>query len=133
MKELVWRNIFIPAGGHSLRSNFKKYHLQSRTSLTVYSDIFTRIGKFPSAPYKFQLKPNVKPSKTCAKVSSYSPAGSIPSGNLKFGTFRKFWSQSKKLLNRINSFVIMEKKVPVDSSNAHSPQHSVQKKTQDLP
>ena len=28
----------------------------------------------------------------------------------------------------VNSFVIMEKKVPVDSSNTHSPEHSVSKK-----
>ena len=26
----------------------------------VYSDVFTGIGKFASAPYKFQLKPNIK-------------------------------------------------------------------------
>ena len=29
--------------------------------LDVYSDIFTGIGKFPSEPYKFQLKPNANP------------------------------------------------------------------------
>ena len=29
--------------------------------LDVYSDIFTGIGKFPGAPYKFELKPNAKP------------------------------------------------------------------------
>ena len=31
--------------------------------LDVYSDIFTGIGKFPSEPYKFQLKPNAKPTR----------------------------------------------------------------------
>ena len=35
----------------------------------------------------------------------------------------------KEATELVNSFVIMEKKVPVDSSNAHPPQHSVQKKT----
>ena len=29
--------------------------------LDAYSDVFTGIGKFLSTPYKFQLKPNVKP------------------------------------------------------------------------
>ena len=29
----------------------------------VYSDVFTGIGKFPSAPYKFQLNPYVKPTR----------------------------------------------------------------------
>ena len=27
----------------------------------IYSDVFTRIGKFPGMPYKFQLKENAKP------------------------------------------------------------------------
>ena len=31
--------------------------------LDVYSDIFTRIGKFPGEPYKFQLKPNAQPTR----------------------------------------------------------------------
>ena len=34
----------------------------------------------------------------------------------------------KEFTEWVNSFVIVEKNVPVDSSNAHSPQHSVQKK-----
>ena len=34
----------------------------------------------------------------------------------------------KEVTEWVNSFVIMEKKVPVDCSNTHSPQHSVQKK-----
>ena len=34
----------------------------------------------------------------------------------------------KEATEWVNSFVIMEKKVPVYSSNAHSPQHSVHKK-----
>ena len=29
----------------------------------VYSDVFTRIGKFPGKPYKFQLKENAKPTR----------------------------------------------------------------------
>ena len=36
----------------------------------------------------------------------------------------------KEVTEWVNSFVIMEKKVPVDSSNTHSPKHSVQKKLQ---
>ena len=34
----------------------------------------------------------------------------------------------KDVTEWVNSFVIMEKKVPVDSSNTHSPEHSVSKK-----
>ena len=31
--------------------------------LDIYSDVFTRIGKFPGLLYKFQLKPNAKPTR----------------------------------------------------------------------
>ena len=34
--------------------------LKKQDILRVYSDVFTRIGKFPGLPYKFQLKPNAK-------------------------------------------------------------------------
>ena len=35
--------------------------LTKQDILDVYSDVFTRIGKFPAMPYKFQLKENAKP------------------------------------------------------------------------
>ena len=34
--------------------------LKKQDILRVYSDVFTRIGKFPGPPYKFQLKPNAQ-------------------------------------------------------------------------
>ena len=37
--------------------------LKKQDILRVYSDVFTRIGKFPGPPYKFQLKPNVTPAR----------------------------------------------------------------------
>ena len=60
-------------------------------------------------------------------MCSYPFAGSIPQGNLKFGTLG-ILEPVKKVTEWVNSFVIMEKKVPVDSSNAYPPEHSVQKK-----
>ena len=50
---------------HSTQWYFYKEQLQGMSLkkqdiLRVYSDVFTRIGKFPGPPYKFQLKPNVK-------------------------------------------------------------------------
>ena len=35
--------------------------LTKQDILDVYSDVFTRIGKFSGTPYKFQLKQNAKP------------------------------------------------------------------------
>ena len=37
--------------------------LMKQDILETYADIFTRIGKFPGLPYKFQLKPNAKPAR----------------------------------------------------------------------
>ena len=95
--------------------------------LEVYSDVFTRIGKFPSAPYKFQLKPNVKPTRHAPRQVPIhlQEAFHQEIQNLEhLGILEPV----KEVTEWVNSFVIMEKKVPVDSSNAHSPQHSVQKK-----
>ena len=44
--------------------------LKKQDILRVYSDVFTRIGKFPGPPYKFQLKPNVKPARQAPRYVS---------------------------------------------------------------
>ena len=43
------------------QSQLKDHPLTKQDILEVYSDVFTRIGKFPGMPYKFQLKENAKP------------------------------------------------------------------------
>ena len=37
--------------------------LKKQDILETYADVFTGIGKFPGLPYKFQLKPNAKPTR----------------------------------------------------------------------
>ena len=37
--------------------------LTKQDILGPYADVFTRIGKFPGLPYKFQIKPNAKPAR----------------------------------------------------------------------
>ena len=47
---------------HSIsQSQLKDHPLTKQDILDVYSDAFTRIGKFPGMPYRFQLKENAKP------------------------------------------------------------------------
>ena len=116
---------------HSTKQSITKDQLQGMPMmkediLEVYSDIYNRIGKFPSAPYKFQLKPNVKPTRHAPRC--------VPI-HLQEAFHQEIWNLEqleilepvKEVAEWVNSFVIMEKKVPVDSSNAHSPGHSVQK------
>ena len=45
------------------QSQLKDHPLTKQDILQVYSDVFTRIGKFPGMPYKFQLKENAKPTR----------------------------------------------------------------------
>ena len=95
--------------------------------LEVYSDIFTGIGKFPGEPYKFQLKPNAKPTRHAPrKVPLHlQEAFHEEIRNLEeLGILE----ETKDVTEWVNSFVIMEKKLPINSSNFHSPGHSVKKK-----
>ena len=80
--------------------------------LEVYHDIFTRIGKFPGFPYKFQLKSNAKPTRHAPrKVPVHlQDAFHEEIRNLeKLGILE----ETKDVTEWVNSFVIMEK----DASN----------------
>ena len=49
---------------HSIsREQLQGSPLTKQDILETYSDVFTKIGKFPGLPYKFQLKPNAKPTR----------------------------------------------------------------------
>ena len=101
--------------------------LTKQNILDVYSDIFTGIGKFPGSPYKFQLKPNAKPARHAPrKVPVHlQDAFHEEIKNLeKLGILE----ETKDVTEWVNSFVIIEKKLPINSSNHHSPGHTIKKK-----
>ena len=101
--------------------------LTKQDILETYADIFTRIGKFPRLPYKFQLKPNAKPTRHAPrKVPIHlQDAFHEEIRNLEqLGILE----ETKDVTEWVNSFVIVEKKLPINSSNSHSPGHSVNKK-----
>ena len=99
--------------------------LTKQDILDVYSDVFTGIGKFPGLPYKFQLKPNAKPARHAPrKVRIHLQ-----------DTFHKeirnleqlgILEETKDMTEWVNSFVIMEKKIPTDSNSSQG--HSMNKK-----
>ena len=106
--------------------------LKKARILDVYSDIFTRIGKFPGELYKFQLKGNAKPMRHAPrKVPIHlQDAFHEEIRNLEqFGILELI----KEVTEWVNNFVIMEKKVPIDSSNSHSPGHIVKKRLRIYP
>ena len=96
-------------------------------ALDVYSDIFTGIGKFHSEPFKVQLKPNAKPTRHAPrKVPIYlQDAFHKEIRNLEW---LGILEPVKDMTEWLNSFVIMENKVPVNSSNTNSLEHSVSMK-----
>ena len=113
-------------------SSIKKDELQGTALmkarvLDVYSDVFTGIGKFPGEPYKFQLKPNAKPMTHAPRMV---PIHLQDAFHKEIRNLEQFaiLEPVKDMTEWVNSFVIVEKKVPVDSSNTHSPEHSVSKK-----
>ena len=103
---------------HSIsQSQLKDHPLIKQDILEVYSDVFTGIGKFPVMPYKFQLKENAKPMRHAPRKVPIHLQDAFHSEirNLeKLGILE----ETKDVTEWVNSFVIMEKKTPVDSSQS---------------
>ena len=106
--------------------------LTKQDILDTYSDVFTRIGKFPGMPYKFQLKLSAKPTRHAPrKVPIHLQDGFHKEiRNLEqLGILE----ETKDVTEWVNSFVIVEKKVstnsnkiPTDSNSSQG--HSMNKK-----
>ena len=100
-----------------LQSQLQDCPLTKQDILDVYSDVFTGIGKFPGMPYKFQLKENAKPMRHAPRKVPIHLQDTYHSEirNLeKLGILE----ETKDVTEWVNSFVIMEKKTPVDSSKS---------------
>ena len=98
--------------------------LKKQDILRVYSDIFTGIGKFPGPPYKFQLKPNAKPTRHALRdvPIHLQEAFHKEIRNLEcLGILEPV----TEVTEWVNSFVILEKKAPADFNTED---HSSQKK-----
>ena len=101
--------------------------LMKQGILETYSDIFTGIGKFPGLPYKFQLKPNAKPTRHALRKVPIHLKEAFHE-EIRNMEALGILEETKDVTEWVNSFVIMEKKLPIDSSNPHSPGHTVKKK-----
>ena len=101
--------------------------LTKQDILETYADIFTRIGKFPGLPYKFQLKSNAKPARHASRKVPIHLQDAFHE-EIKNLEQLGILEETKDVTEWVNSFVIVEKKLPIDSSNTHSPRHVVQKK-----
>ena len=100
--------------------------LKKQDILETYADVFTGIGKFPGL-YKFQLKPNAKPTRHAPrKVPIHLQ--DMSHEEIRNLEALEILEETKDVTEWVNSFVIVEKKLPIDSNNSHSPGHSMNKK-----
>ena len=95
--------------------------------LSQYSDCFKGIGCFPRELHKFHLKPEHKQARHAPRkvpvhldeAFKQEINSLVELGILEPVTEHTDW---------VNSYVIMEKDVQIDSSNSHSPNHSLKRK-----
>ena len=115
---------------HSItREQLQGSPLTKQDILETYANIFTRIGKFPGLPYKFQLKPNAKPARHAPKKVPIHLQDALHE-EIRNLEQLGILEETKDITEWVNSFVVVEKKLPIDSSNLHSPRHSMNKKLQ---
>ena len=100
--------------------------LTNQDILETYADVFTRIGKFPGLSYKFQLKPNAKPARHAPRKVPIHLQDMFHE-EIRNLEALGILEETKDVTEWVNSFVIMEKKLPINSSNSHSPGHSINK------
>ena len=103
--------------------------LTKQDILETYADVFTGIGKFPELPYKFQLKPNAKPARYAPRKVPIHLQDAFHE-EIRNLEALGILEETKDVTEWVNSFVIMEKNLPIDSSNSHSSGHSMNKKCQ---
>ena len=113
---------------HSTKHSISKEQLQGgpltkQDILETYANVFTGIGMFPGLPYKFQLKPNAKPTRHAPRKVPIHLQDAFHE-EIRNLEALGILEETKDVTEWVNSFVIMEKKLPIDSSNSHSPGHS---------
>ena len=118
-ESLALRKVKHPLNG---RTSVSRLPLTKQDILSQYSGCFEGIGCFPGDPYKFHLKPDHKPAQHAPRKvpvhleTAFKEIESL----VKQGILEEV----KEHTDWVNSYVIVEK----DTSNHHSPNHTVKKK-----
>ena len=111
-------------GSNNLSLSIADLPLTQERVETTYADIFQGLGKFPGEPYKLRLKPDAVPAKHRPRrvpVHLQDAFHEEVERLVKIDVLEKVTEPTEW----VNSFVIVEK--VIDSSNAHSPNHSIKK------
>ena len=92
-----------------------------------FAEVFEGLGRFPGEPYKLKLKPDAIPARHRPwKV----PVHLEEAFHEEISRLCKIdmLEPVKDHTEWVNSYVIVEKEVQIDSSNAHTPGHTIKKK-----
>ena len=111
---------------HSItREQLQGSPLTKQDILETYANILTGIGKFPGLPYKFQLKLYAKPARHAPrKVPIHLQ--DVFHEEIRNLEALGILEETKDVTEWVNSFVVVEKKLPINSSNSYSPGHCEQ-------
>ena len=89
--------------------------LKKQDILKTYTDVFTRIGKFPGLSFKFQLKPNAKPTRHAPRKVPIHLQDMFHE-EIRNLEALGILEETKDVTEWVNSFVIVEKKLPINFS-----------------
>ena len=123
----------LPPGKNSIDpETVKDVPLTESMIKDVYADIFQGLGKFPGEPYKFKLKSDAVPAKHKPRTVPLSRQAALHA-EVQNLIDQDVLEPSTDHTEWVNSFVIVEKKVIMDTSNSHSPNHSQTKEDKAMP
>ena len=105
------------------KSQLQGSPLTKQDILDIYSDVFTRIGKFPGMPYKFQLKQNAKPTRHAPRKVPIHLQETFHK-EIRNLELLGILEETKDVTEWVNSFVIVEKKVSINSNSNKIPTNS---------
>ena len=115
------------ASGSKLQSIALEDGPLTKESVTsIYSDVFQGLGKFPGDPYKLRLKPNSTPVRHKPRkvpVHLQEAFHEEVKRLVEIDVLEPVYEQTEW----VNSFVVVEKTVEIDSSNTHSPNHRIKR------
>ena len=94
---------------------------------TQFTDVFTGLGKFPGPPYELKLKPDAVPTKHRPRKVPVHLQSAFHE-EVKCLVTQDILEPVTEHTEWVNSFVIVEKDVIINSSNPHSPSHQTKKK-----
>ena len=98
---------------HSItREQLQGSPLTKQDILETYANFFTGIGKFPGLPYRFQLKPNTKPARHAPRKVPIHLQDAFHE-EIRNLEALGILEETKDVTEWVNSFVIMEKKLPM--------------------